>query len=148
MIGPIGEPNVSLGLAGLRGLRDAIGSPSDAQARLCRFECRERGLCFLATIEALQLQRKIGFVWDSRFFVITFAAINLECKSNSLRSLEVQQTMKTASSDEDLAFKQKQKDMATYTKKAACRDRMLLTFDVLSDDDGRSNVKLTMNTYQ
>lgn len=30
---------------------------------------------------------------------------------------EVQQTMKTASSDEELAFKQKQKDMATYTKK-------------------------------
>lgn len=31
--------------------------------------------------------------------------------------VEVQQTMKTASSDEELAFKQKQKDMATYTKK-------------------------------
>lgn len=30
---------------------------------------------------------------------------------------QVQQTMKTASSDEELAFKQKQKDMATYTKK-------------------------------
>ena len=36
---------------------------------------------------------------------------------DSLPVVEVQQTMKTASSDEELAFKQKQKDMATYTKK-------------------------------
>ena len=32
---------------------------------------------------------------------------------------EVQQTMKTASSDEELAFKQKERDVAMYTRKAA-----------------------------
>ena len=42
----------------------------------------------------------------------------------------VQQTMKTASSDEELAFKQKQKDMATYTRKVK---RLFQTIDISGD---------------
>ena len=35
---------------------------------------------------------------------------------NVVNSVFVQQTMKTASSDEDLAFKQKEKDKALYNR--------------------------------
>ncbi len=48
---------------------------------------------------------------------LTWLQFNVSLGRFTVVFLEVQQTMKTASSDEELAFKQKQKDMATYTKK-------------------------------
>mmetsp|Transcript_20327 Transcript_20327/g.47432 ORF Transcript_20327/g.47432 Transcript_20327/m.47432 type:complete len:629 (-) Transcript_20327:165-2051(-) len=54
--------------------------------------------------------------WFSVFFllyrcVLGFAVLNV------VSAVFVQQTMKTASSDEELAFKQKQRDVAVYTRK-------------------------------
>eukprot|EP00913_Durusdinium_trenchii_P019157 g18004.t1 len=54
--------------------------------------------------------------WFSLFFllyrcVLGFAVLNV------VNAVFVQQTMKTASSDEELAFKQKERDMAMYTRK-------------------------------
>eukprot|EP00913_Durusdinium_trenchii_P020487 g19246.t1 len=67
--------------------------------------------------------------WFSAFFlfyrcVLGFAVLNV------VNAVFVQQTMKTASSDEDLAFKQKQKDMATYTKKVK---KLFSTIDYSGD---------------
>ncbi|CAJ1367651.1 unnamed protein product [Effrenium voratum] len=54
--------------------------------------------------------------WFSMFFllyrcVVGFALLNV------VNAVFVQQTMKTASSDEELAFKQKERDVAMYTRK-------------------------------
>ncbi|CAE7758486.1 para, partial [Symbiodinium pilosum] len=54
--------------------------------------------------------------WFSAFFllyrcVLGFAVLNV------VSAVFVQQTMKTASSDEELAFKQKERDVAMYTRK-------------------------------
>ncbi|CAK9036234.1 unnamed protein product [Durusdinium trenchii] len=54
--------------------------------------------------------------WFSIFFllyrcVLGFAVLNV------VNAVFVQQTMKTASSDEELAFRQKERDKATYTRK-------------------------------
>ncbi|CAJ1351664.1 unnamed protein product [Effrenium voratum] len=54
--------------------------------------------------------------WFSLFFllyrcILGFAILNV------VNAVFVQQTMKTASSDEELAFKQKEKDIAMYTRK-------------------------------
>eukprot|EP00438_Fugacium_kawagutii_P035692 Skav234651 [mRNA] locus=scaffold1131:15007:17724:- [translate_table: standard] len=54
--------------------------------------------------------------WFSLFFllyrcVVGFALLNV------VNAVFVQQTMKTASSDEELAFKQKERDIALYTRK-------------------------------
>ena len=38
-------------------------------------------------------------------------------QTSPVPAVQVQQTMKTASSDEELAFKQKERDMAMYTRK-------------------------------
>ncbi|CAJ1388883.1 unnamed protein product [Effrenium voratum] len=67
--------------------------------------------------------------WFSVFFllyrcVLGFAVLNV------VNAVFVQQTMKTASSDEELAFKQKQKDMATYTRKVK---RLFQTIDISGD---------------
>lgn len=67
--------------------------------------------------------------WFSAFFLFYrcvpgFAVLNV------VNAVFVQQTMKTASSDEDLAFKQKQKDMATYTKKVK---KLFSTIDYSGD---------------
>lgn len=67
--------------------------------------------------------------WFSVFFllyrcVLGFAVLNV------VNAVFVQQTMKTASSDEELAFKQKQKDMATYTKKVK---KLFSTIDYSGD---------------
>ncbi|CAE7214656.1 unnamed protein product, partial [Symbiodinium necroappetens] len=67
--------------------------------------------------------------WFSVFFllyrcVLGFAVINV------VNSVFVQQTMKTASSDEELAFKQKQRDMDMYTKKVR---KLFQTMDASGD---------------
>lgn len=67
--------------------------------------------------------------WFSVFFllyrcVLGFAVLNV------VNAVFVQQTMKTASSDEDLAFKQKQKDAAVYTKKVK---KLFQTMDASGD---------------
>ncbi|CAJ1392348.1 unnamed protein product [Effrenium voratum] len=67
--------------------------------------------------------------WFSLFFllyrcVVGFAVLNV------VGSVFVQQTMKTASSDEELAFKQKQKDIAQYTRKVK---RLFQTIDSSGD---------------
>jgi len=67
--------------------------------------------------------------WFSVFFlvyrcVLGFAVINV------VNSVFVQQTMKTASSDEDLAFRQKQKDIAAYTRKVR---KLFQTMDASGD---------------
>jgi len=67
--------------------------------------------------------------WFSVFFllyrcVLGFAVINV------VNSVFVQQTMKTASSDEELAFKQKQRDMEMYTKKVR---KLFQTMDASGD---------------
>ena len=53
-----------------------------------------------------------------------------------VNSVFVQQTMKTASSDEDLAFRQKQKDIANYTRKVR---KLFQTMD--SGGDGTINLE-------
>ena len=55
---------------------------------------------------------------------------------NVVNSVFVQQTMKTASSDEDLAFRQKQKDVANYTRKVR---KLFHTVD--SAGDGTINLE-------
>ncbi|CAJ1393569.1 unnamed protein product [Effrenium voratum] len=67
--------------------------------------------------------------WFSVFFllyrcVLGFAVINV------VNSVFVQQTMKTASSDEDLAFRQKQKDIVAYTRKVR---KLFQTMDASCD---------------
>lgn len=67
--------------------------------------------------------------WFSVFFlfyrcVLGFVVLNV------VNAVFVQQTMKTASSDEELAFKQKQKDMALYTKKVK---KLFSTIDLSGD---------------
>ncbi|CAE8646917.1 unnamed protein product [Polarella glacialis] len=67
--------------------------------------------------------------WFSIFFllyrcVLGFALINV------LNAVFVQQTLKPASTDEDLAFKQKQKDQVKYTQKVK---KMFESVDVSSD---------------
>ncbi|CAE7553163.1 unnamed protein product [Symbiodinium pilosum] len=67
--------------------------------------------------------------WFSIFFliyrcVLGFAVLNV------VNAVFVQQTMKTASSDEDLAFKQKEKDVAMYTRKVK---KLFQTIDVSGD---------------
>lgn len=67
--------------------------------------------------------------WFSVFFllyrcVLGFAVLNV------VNAVFVQQTMKTASSDEDLAFKQKQKDAAVYTRKVK---KLFQTMDASGD---------------
>ncbi|CAL1141585.1 unnamed protein product [Cladocopium goreaui] len=73
--------------------------------------------------------------WFSVFFliyrcVLGFAVINV------VNSVFVQQTMKTASSDEDLAFRQKQKDIAAYTRKVR---KLFQTMD--QSGDGTLNLE-------
>ncbi|CAE7233665.1 NaCP60E [Symbiodinium natans] len=67
--------------------------------------------------------------WFSIFFliyrcVLGFAVLNV------VNAVFVQQTMKTASSDEDLAFKQKEKDVAMYTRKVK---KLFQTIDLSGD---------------
>jgi len=67
--------------------------------------------------------------WFSVFFllyrcVLGFAVLNV------VNAVFVQQTMKTASSDEDLAFKQKEKDGAVYTRKVK---KLFMTMDASGD---------------
>ncbi|CAE7295901.1 SCN11A, partial [Symbiodinium sp. CCMP2456] len=67
--------------------------------------------------------------WFSLFFllyrcVLGFAILNV------VNSVFVQQTMKTASSDEELAFKQKQRDAELYTKKVR---KLFQTMDASGD---------------
>ncbi|CAE7206989.1 CACNA1I [Symbiodinium natans] len=67
--------------------------------------------------------------WFSVFFllyrcVLGFAVLNV------VNSVFVQQTMKTASSDEELAFKQKQRDVDMYTKKVR---KLFSTMDASGD---------------
>eukprot|EP00434_Breviolum_minutum_P032714 symbB.v1.2.028931.t1/scaffold3114.1/size63281/2 len=67
--------------------------------------------------------------WFSLFFlvyrcVLGFAVLNV------VNAVFVQQTMKTASSDEDLAFKQKEKDIAQYMRKVK---RLFQTMDASGD---------------
>eukprot|EP00439_Symbiodinium_sp_Y106_P021628 s261_g2.t1 len=67
--------------------------------------------------------------WFSVFFllyrcVLGFAIVNV------VNSVFVQQTMKTASSDEELAFKQKQRDAELYTKKVR---KLFQTMDASGD---------------
>ncbi|CAE7240934.1 Catsper1 [Symbiodinium sp. CCMP2592] len=71
--------------------------------------------------------------WFSIFFllyrcVLGFAVLNV------VNAVFVQQTMKTASSDEDLAFKQKEKDIAMYHRKVK---KLFATMD--SSGDGAIN---------
>ncbi|CAE7445714.1 unnamed protein product [Symbiodinium sp. CCMP2592] len=73
--------------------------------------------------------------WFSIFFliyrcVLGFAVLNV------VNAVFVQQTMKTASSDEDLAFKQKEKDVAMYTRKVK---KLFQTIDV--SGDGTINIE-------
>ncbi|CAE7346178.1 SCN11A [Symbiodinium natans] len=73
--------------------------------------------------------------WFSVFFllyrcVLGFAILNV------VNSVFVQQTMKTASSDEELAFKQKQRDADLYTKKVR---KLFQTMD--SSGDGAINLE-------
>ncbi|CAE8736924.1 unnamed protein product, partial [Polarella glacialis] len=67
--------------------------------------------------------------WFSIFFliyrcVIGFAVLNV------LNAVFIQQTLKTASSDEELAFKQKQKDHVKYTQKV---QKLFRSVDLSSD---------------
>jgi len=67
--------------------------------------------------------------WFSLFFlvyrcVLGFAVLNV------VNAVFVQQTMKTASSDEELAFKQKEKDIAQYMRKVK---RLFQTMDASGD---------------
>jgi len=67
--------------------------------------------------------------WFSVFFllyrcVLGFAVLNV------VNAVFVQQTMKTASSDEELAFKQKEKDIAAYARKVR---RLFQTMDDSND---------------
>eukprot|EP00435_Cladocopium_sp_Y103_P065467 s270_g27.t1 len=71
--------------------------------------------------------------WFSLFFlsyrcVLGFAVLNV------VNAVFVQQTMKTASSDEELAFKQKERDVALYTRKVK---KLFMTMD--SSGDGTIN---------
>ncbi|CAE7153843.1 Catsper1 [Symbiodinium pilosum] len=71
--------------------------------------------------------------WFSIFFllyrcVLGFAVLNV------VNAVFVQQTMKTASSDEELAFKQKERDVALYTRKVK---KLFQTMD--SSGDGTIN---------
>ncbi|CAJ1452517.1 unnamed protein product [Effrenium voratum] len=71
--------------------------------------------------------------WFSIFFltyrcVLGFAVLNV------VNAVFVQQTMKTASSDEDLAFKQREKDIAMYHRKVK---KLFATMD--SSGDGAIN---------
>lgn len=71
--------------------------------------------------------------WFSIFFlfyrcVLGFAVLNV------VNAVFVQQTMKTASSDEDLAFKQREKDIAQYNRKVK---KLFATMD--SSGDGAIN---------
>lgn len=72
--------------------------------------------------------------WFSVFFllyrcVLGFAVLNV------VNAVFVQQTMKTASSDEELAFKQKERDVAMYTRKVK------KLFDTM-DDEGDGALSL------
>lgn len=67
--------------------------------------------------------------WFSLFFlvyrcIIGFAVLNV------VNAVFVQQTMKTASFDEELAFKQKERDVITYTNKVR---RLFQTMDETGD---------------
>mmetsp|Transcript_7785 Transcript_7785/g.17968 ORF Transcript_7785/g.17968 Transcript_7785/m.17968 type:complete len:629 (+) Transcript_7785:68-1954(+) len=67
--------------------------------------------------------------WFGLFFlfyrcVLGFAVLNI------INAVFVQQTMKTASSDEEIAFKQKEKDIATYTRKVK---KLFQTMDASGD---------------
>lgn len=67
--------------------------------------------------------------WFSLFFlvyrcILGFAVLNV------VNAVFVQQTMKTASSDEELAFKQKEKDIAQYMRKVK---RLFQTMDASGD---------------
>ena len=55
---------------------------------------------------------------------------HMQPRINVVNSVFVQQTMKTASSDEELAFKQKQRDMEMYTKKVR---KLFQTMDASGD---------------
>eukprot|EP00434_Breviolum_minutum_P002882 symbB.v1.2.002538.t1/scaffold103.1/size331058/3 len=71
--------------------------------------------------------------WFSIFFllyrcVLGFAVLNV------VNAVFVQQTMKTASSDEDIAFKQREKDIAQYNRKVK---KLFATMD--SSGDGAIN---------
>ncbi|CAJ1340236.1 unnamed protein product [Effrenium voratum] len=73
--------------------------------------------------------------WFSIFFltyrcVLGFAVLNV------VNAVFVQQTMKTASSDEELAFKQKERDVALYTRKVK---KLFQTMD--SSGDGTINLQ-------
>ncbi|CAE7582625.1 unnamed protein product [Symbiodinium natans] len=73
--------------------------------------------------------------WFSIFFlcyrcVLGFAVLNV------VNSVFVQQTMKTASSDEELAFRQKEKDIALYNRKVK---KLFKTID--SSGDGAINLE-------
>mmetsp|Transcript_44281 Transcript_44281/g.103365 ORF Transcript_44281/g.103365 Transcript_44281/m.103365 type:complete len:224 (+) Transcript_44281:2-673(+) len=73
--------------------------------------------------------------WFSIFFllyrcVLGFAVLNV------VNAVFVQQTMKTAGSDEELAFKQKEKDAAMYTRKVK---RLFQTID--DSGDGTLNLE-------
>eukprot|EP00435_Cladocopium_sp_Y103_P058718 s828_g20.t1 len=65
--------------------------------------------------------------WFSVFFLIYRCVLGFAATWNSVF---VQQTMKTASSDEDLAFRQKQKDIAAYTRKVR---KLFQTMDASGD---------------
>eukprot|EP00435_Cladocopium_sp_Y103_P069944 s275_g34.t1 len=72
--------------------------------------------------------------WFSLFFllyrcVLGFAVLNI------INSVFVQQTMKTASSDEELAFKQKEKEIQAYTRKVK---KLFLAMD----ESGDGNINL------
>ncbi|CAE7662524.1 unnamed protein product, partial [Symbiodinium sp. CCMP2456] len=73
--------------------------------------------------------------WFSIFFlsyrcVLGFAVLNV------VNAVFVQQTMKTASSDEELAFRQKEKDIALYNRKVK---KLFKTID--SSGDGAINLE-------
>jgi len=67
--------------------------------------------------------------WFSLFFlfyrcILGFAVLNI------INAVFVQQTMKTASSDEEIAFKQKEKDIQSYTRKVK---KLFQTMDASGD---------------
>lgn len=103
----------------------------------CRFSCGEHGnqiaisqRVFHATRSAeahpdLHAKRQKNppswcrIVTCSRAWVLRVEwRYGLLCICRYLICAKVQQTMKTASSDEELAFKQKERDVAMYTRKA------------------------------
>lgn len=73
--------------------------------------------------------------WFAPFF-LGYRCVFLYATLNVINAVFIQQTLKTANSDEEIAFKQKEKDMATYTRKVKS-----LFQQVDSSGDGTLNLE-------